>query len=254
MNPQEEQIHCCCVETLTAANLSGALAACDPSSRAAPWMPPPRLVFPPVRIDSPPPGEELNAAQATKPRVAASVIVVRDAAADDGVEVLLVKRNPVASFMGGAWVFPGGSVQNGDGGPEGAARRELAEEAGLTLRADHRLVPFSRWITPAEVKIRFDTWFFVAAAPRGAEAVCDGEECVEARWLHPSTALQAGRRDEMLLVFPTVKHLEQLADLRSVDHALAEARSRDVTPILPRVVDRDGAAHVVLPGEPGYAE
>jgi 8-oxo-dGTP pyrophosphatase MutT (NUDIX family) len=205
-----------------------------------------------MRIDRPPPGEELNTGEETKPRIAASVMVVRDGDADDGVEVLLVKRNPAASFMGGAWVFPGGSVQNGDGGPEGAARRELAEEAGLTLRPDHRLVPFSRWITPTEVKTRFDTWFFVAAAPPGAEARCDGEECVDLRWLHPSAALQAGRRDQMLLVFPTVKHLEQLADLRSVDHALAEARSRDVTPILPRVVDRDGAAHVVLPGEPGY--
>jgi 8-oxo-dGTP pyrophosphatase MutT (NUDIX family) len=212
------------------------------------------LVFAPVRIDRPPPGEELNTGEETRPRLAASVMVVRDADADDGVEVLLVKRNPAASFMGGAWVFPGGSVQNGDGGPEGAARRELAEEAGITLGADHRLVPFSRWVTPVEVRTRFDTWFFVASAPRGAEAVCDGEECVDARWLNPTAALQAGRRDEMQLVFPTVKHLEQLADLRSVDHALAEARSRDVTPILPRVVDRDGAAHVLLPGEPGYGE
>ncbi len=185
--------------------------------------------------------------------MAASAIVVRDAAAGHGIEVLLVKRNPEASFMGGAWVFPGGSVQASDRGPEGAARRELAEEAGLALGADHRLVPFSRWITPVEVRIRFDTWFFMAAAPPGAEPVCDGAECVELKWLPPSAALRAGRRGEMLLVFPTVKHLEQLADLRSVDHALAEARGREVTPVLPRVVDRDGAAHVVLPGEPGYA-
>jgi 8-oxo-dGTP pyrophosphatase MutT (NUDIX family) len=212
-----------------------------------------------VRIDRPPPGEELNTGVQTEPRVAASVIVARDAEArdadaDDGIEVLLVKRNPAASFMAGAWVFPGGSVQNGDGGPEGAARRELAEEAGLSLGADQALVPFSRWITPVQVKIRFDTWFFMAAAPQGADAVCDGEECVEVKWLHPSAALRAGRDGQMLLVFPTVKHLEQLTDLRSVDHALAEARGREVTPVLPRVVDRDGAAHVVLPGEPGYDE
>jgi 8-oxo-dGTP pyrophosphatase MutT (NUDIX family) len=207
-----------------------------------------------VRIDRPPPGEELSTGEETKPRVAASVMVVREAEADNGVEVLLVKRNPAASFMGGAWVFPGGSVQNGDGGPEGAARRELDEEAGLKLGADQRLVPFSRWITPVEVKTRFDTWFYLAAEPRDGEAVCDGEECVEVRWIHPSTALRAGRRDEMLLVFPTVKHLERLADFRSVDHAFAEARGRDVMPILPRVVERDGAPHVVLPGEPGYGE
>lgn len=207
-----------------------------------------------MRIDRPPPGEELNTGDETKPRVAASVIVVRDDDSDDGIEVLLVKRNPEASFMGGAWVFPGGSVQNGDAGPEGAGRRELREEAGLAVGPDQRLVPFSRWITPTEVRTRFDTWFFLAAAPDGAEPECDGEECVDVRWLRPSTALQAGRREEMLLVFPTVKHLEQLADLRSVDHAFASARSREVVPILPRVITRDGGAHVVLPGEPGYED
>lgn len=207
-----------------------------------------------MRIDGPPPGEELNLGEETRPRVAASVIVARDAPSDDGIEVLLVQRNPAASFMGGAWVFPGGSVQNGDGGPEGAARRELGEEAGITLGAEHRLVPFSRWITPVEVKTRFDTWFFLASSPRGAEGACDGEECVDLRWLHPSAALRAGRSGEMLLVFPTVKHLEQLVGLRSVDHAIADARGREVTPILPRVVTRDGAAHVLLPGEPGYGD
>ena len=58
----------------------------------------------------------------------------------------------------------------------------------------------------------------------------------------------------MLLVFPTIKHLEQLATLRSVEHALAVARDRELTPILPRVVTRDDEAHVVLPGEPGYTD
>ena len=207
-----------------------------------------------MRIDRPPPGEELNVGEVTEPRVAASVIVVRDGAGGgDGIEVLLVQRNPAARFMGGAWVFPGGSVHAGDGGPAGAGLRELEEEAGIALAGTHALIPFSRWITPVEVKVRFDTWFFLAAAPAGAEPACDGEECVAVRWLRPEQALAAARRDEMLLVFPTIKHLEQLADLRSVDHALAAARERTVEPILPRVVVTDGAARVVLPGEPGYA-
>ncbi len=210
-----------------------------------------------MRIDRPPPGEELNRGAETEPRVAASVIVLRDAAHDGEratVEVLLVKRNPAASFMGGAWVFPGGSVHDDDGGPEGAALRELDEEASVALENAGELVPFSRWITPAEVKVRFDTWFFVAAAPADAEPRCDGRECVEVRWMRPAAALEAGERGEMLLVFPTIKHLEQLAELPSVAHALATARAREVTPILPRVLARDGAAHVVLPGEPGYED
>jgi len=204
-----------------------------------------------VRVHRPPPGEELNPGRETEPRLAASVIVVRDAAAGQGVEVLLVKRNPAASFMGGAWVFPGGSVHDSDGGPEGAALRELREETGVSA-AREALVPFSRWITPVALKVRFDTWFFIVPAPAGVEPTCDGGECVDFRWLRPSAALAAGRRDELLLVFPTVKHLEQLVELRSVEHALETARGREVTPVLPRVVTGGGEARVLLPGEPGY--
>ncbi|HEV2075511.1 MAG TPA: NUDIX domain-containing protein [Thermoleophilaceae bacterium] len=203
-----------------------------------------------MRVDGPPPGEELNPGQATEPRAAASVILLRDTA--PGLQVLLVKRNPKASFMGGAWVFPGGAVQEADGGPEGAALRELEEEAAISLGGAGELVPFSRWVTPVEVTVRFDTCFYLARAPAGAEAACDGQECVEARWLEPAAALAAGRTGELFLVFPTVKHLEQLARLESVEEALATARGRSVEPVLPRVVERDGAAHVLLPGEPGY--
>ena len=73
--------------------------------------------------------------------------------------------------MGGAWVFPGGAVDahegEGDAAHRAAAMRELEEEAGVTLDDAERLVPFSRWITPAEVKIRFDTHFFLAPVPDG---------------------------------------------------------------------------------------
>jgi hypothetical protein len=109
-------------------------------------------------------------------------------------------------------------------------------------------------VTPAQVKIRFDTWFFVGRAPEGAEAVPDGEECVGARWLRPAAALEEFGRGELELVFPTIKHLEQLAEFASVEEALAEARSRDVQPVQPRVVvDRD-EPRVVMPGEPGYRD
>lgn len=205
-----------------------------------------------ARIDRPPPGEELNTGDVKPARLAATAILLRDG--DDGLEVLLVQRNPVQRFMGGAWVFPGGAVhEDEDGGdPAAAALRELEEEAGMRLDGTGALVPFSRWITPEEVTIRFDTFFYVAAAPPGAEARIDGSECVDARWIRPADALEAGTRGELLLVFPTIKHLEQLSGLRSVEHALDTARGREVEPILPRVVHGEGEAHVLLPGEPGY--
>jgi 8-oxo-dGTP pyrophosphatase MutT (NUDIX family) len=203
-----------------------------------------------VRFNAPPPGEEINRGEVTEARQAASLILLRDSAG--GPQVLLVKRNPEQRFMGGVWVFPGGAVHSDDGNHARAAARELVEEAGIALPEDAELVPYSRWITPAEVKVRFDTWFFAARAPDGARATPDGAECVDARWLRPRDALAARERDELLLVFPTIKHLERLAAFGSVADVLDDARGRTVEPVQPRVVVRAGTAQVLLPGQPGY--
>jgi 8-oxo-dGTP pyrophosphatase MutT (NUDIX family) len=202
----------------------------------------------------PAPGEEFNAGPVTVPRVAATVILLRDA--PEGLEVLLAQRNPQARFMGGAWVFPGGAVGVEDGEGEPALRaagvRELREEAGIALAGPDELVTFSRWITPAEVKIRYDTWFFLAAMPDGQAPQIDGAEVVDARWFSPAAALAAFRRGEILLVFPTIKHLEQLSIFTSVDDLLAHARAHTVRPVQPRVLGEGETARIVLPGEPGY--
>ena len=202
------------------------------------------------RIDRPGPGERLNTGPVKPARPAASVMVLRD----PGPEVLLVQRNPDARFMGGAWVFPGGAVHEADSGPAETAARELQEEAAVSVPTHEDLIPFSRWITPAEVQVRFDTWFFVVESPPDAAPVCDGEECVDVRWMTASAALEEYARGEMLLVFPTIKHLEQLAEFSSVADALEHARTRQVQPVQPRVLVEGGQARVVLPGEPGYEE
>jgi 8-oxo-dGTP pyrophosphatase MutT (NUDIX family) len=202
-----------------------------------------------VRFDRPAPGEELNPGDETPARVAASVIVLRDSSG--GPEVLLVQRNPSSRFMGGAWVFPGGAVDPGERVQE-TALRELQEEAALELPATEELVPFSRWITPAEVKVRFDTWFFVTRAPEGCEPEVDGGECVDLRWATPQGALDTYARGDLNLVFPTIKHLEQLAAFPSVEATIEAARDRDVVAVQPRIVVEDGAARVLLPGEPGF--
>jgi 8-oxo-dGTP pyrophosphatase MutT (NUDIX family) len=203
-----------------------------------------------VPVDRSPTGEELNRGEVTEPRPAASLILLRDA--PDGAEVLLVRRNPEQRFMGGAWVFPGGGMHRDEPDPTATALRELQEEAGVVLPAGAELVPFSRWITPEEVKVRFDTWFFAAEAPAGIEPRPDGRECVDARWLRPADALDAHSRDELMLVFPTIKQLERLAETGSVAETLDAARGRPVEPIQPKVVVRDGAAEVMLPGDPRY--
>ncbi len=203
-----------------------------------------------------PPGETLNSGRTTEPRPAGTVILLRGGAAT--LEVLLVRRNPSARFMGGAWVFPGGAVDrhegHGDAAYRAAAIRELEEEAAITIDDPAQLVPFSRWITPAEVKIRFDTWFFLAPAPAGVEARPDGSEVVDARWYEPAAALEARQRGELFLVFPTIKHLEQLSGFASADELLAHARGRQISPVQPRVLLQGETARIVLPGEPGYAD
>jgi len=206
--------------------------------------------------DAPGPGELLHAGAPVTPREAATVILLRGGA--DALEVLLVQRNPASRFMGGAWVFPGGAVTAADGDDAVALRRaavrELAEEAAVDGLDPAALVAFSRWITPPQVRVRFDTHFFLAAAPADAAPRVDDAECVAFGWYTPAGALAAHRAGEILLVFPTIKHLEQLSAFTSADALLHHARGREVRPVTPRVLLAGEQARVVLPGEPGYAD
>jgi 8-oxo-dGTP pyrophosphatase MutT (NUDIX family) len=209
-----------------------------------------------VEIDRPAPGETLNTTgRQTIPRQAATVIVLRGGA--DALEVLLVRRTPEARFMGGVWVFPGGAVDategEGDAAHRLAAVRELREEAGIVLDDPSALVKLSRWVTPAELVIRFDTHFFLVALPPGQETRIDGAEIVDVGWFAPAAALAAFERGEIELVFPTIKHLQELAGFPSADAALAYAATQSADPIQPRVItDDDGSSRIVLPGELGY--
>jgi len=209
-----------------------------------------------VRVDQPGPGEELNTGNPTIPRQAATVIVLRGG--EDALEVLLVQRNPESRFMGGAWVFPGGAVDahegEGDEAHRAAAVRELEEEAGVAGLDPAALVKFSRWITPAMVKIRFDTHFFLAPLPGGAEPRVDGAECVDLGWYAPQEALAAHREGRLLLVFPTIKHLEQLSSFESSAALLRHAAGKEVLPVEPRVVLSGEHARILLPGDAGYAD
>ena len=202
----------------------------------------------------PEPGQTLNTGEVAVPRVAATVILLRGG--DETLELLLVRRTPQARFMGGVWVFPGGAVDTaegeGDAANRAAAVRELAEEAAITGVDPADLVLFSRWITPEEVSIRFDTWFYLAESPAGAEPRVDGSECVDLGWFTPQGALDAAERGEIDLVFPTVKHLEQLAPYATTQELLDKARTFEVRPVQPKIVVEGEVARAVMPGEPGY--
>ena len=200
----------------------------------------------------PEPGTILNESGVpTVPRQAATVIVLRGGG--ERLEVLLVQRTPKAKFMGGAWVFPGGAVDahegEGDAAHRAAAIREVAEETQITLTDPAALVAFARWITPPEVSIRFDTYFFLAVAPDDAEVVVDGQEIVDARWFEPARALEGSEAGEILMVFPTIKNLERIAQFDTADALLEWASTHEVKPVEPRVEGQGEAARIVIDDE-----
>lgn len=172
----------------------------------------------------------------------------------------MLKRSAESHFMPSVWVFPGGSVDGADGegldGLKRCARRELEEEAGIELGPETVMVTLSRWVTPEVVKVRFDTWFFVAEAPAGVEAVPDGFEMTDAVWVTPSDALAAAESGEMAIVFPTLNQLEALASSADVATAIetaGENRHADRI-VLPKVVGTDRNHRILLPDDPEYPD
>lgn len=148
------------------------------------------------------------------------------------------------------WVFPGGAVDPEDGEGEDALRacavRELREEAAIEVEAD-QLVPYSRWITPRVVPVRFDTRFYLALAPAHSPPRPDGSETVDAGWFAPRRALEMHAQEDFPLVFPTIKHLESLLPFANATDALEAARRRQVKAVEPEVVGEGEDRRIVLP-------
>lgn len=257
-------------------------------------------------------------AETIEPRPAATVLTLRDV--ENGYEILMLRRNARSDFVAGAYVFPGGAVDDDDRldvsfglsdevasarlGVNGgglayyvAALRELFEEAGLLIvcRGDGTPVRFNEtrdlerlaarrralnagelrfvdlmrseeilldlrgvaylahWITPVGLPRRYDTRFFVALAPSGQRATHDAGETVADRWLRPKDALAAHERGELEMMFPTVKNLESIARFETALEVISHARALGpVATVAPRVVEREGALVVLLPGDEGF--
>ena len=162
-------------------------------------------------------------------RDAATVILVRDR---PDLHVFVLQRNAQLVFAPGATVFPGGAVDPADVEHASAlgldefrvaAARECFEEAGIPL--DPRdLIAFARWCTPEGAPRRYDTRFFVAAAPDGHEGEHDGDELVASAWMRPRDVLRACDRGEIQLILPTQRSLEVLARFDRVDALLTDLR------------------------------
>ena len=112
---------------------------------------------------------------------------------------------------------------------------------------------FGHWITPEDAPKRYDTQFFIARAPEGQEAVCDGGETVALAWIEPELALEREREGVGGVMFPTRLNLLRLLETPSVDAAFAAGPDRLIVPVTPRVEQRPGGPVVCIPDNAGYS-
>ena len=202
---------------------------------------------------------------------AATVVLVRDG--EGGLETLMLRRDSRLNFAAGAWVFPGGRIDDGDfatgarhpdphpdphaddadpllTAARNAAVREAQEEASLEVDPTS-LVWFSHWTPDRRTAPRFATWFFLAPAPAGTVVVDDGE-IRDHQWIRPADAIARRDAGEVELVAPTWVTLYRLAGFADVATAIAALERADVACYASRVADFEGTHFVVWAGDAGY--
>jgi 8-oxo-dGTP pyrophosphatase MutT (NUDIX family) len=127
----------------------------------------------------------------------------------------------------------------------------VLEQNGLVLALDE-LVPYAHWITPIGMPKRFDTWFFLAAAPAEQVGTHDGKESTDSIWLSPHEALAGGESGRFKLPFPTTRNLIKLGKQGSVKAALEESRGKPDDTVMPVMTSLNGGRQLRIPLEAGY--
>jgi 8-oxo-dGTP pyrophosphatase MutT (NUDIX family) len=127
---------------------------------------------------------------------------------------------------------------------------KLLRSEGLTLRTAD-LVPFARWITPEAEARRYDARFFVTRRPAGQEGRHDDHETTSSMWATPARLLEAFHRGDLVLAPPTLRTLELLLPLATVEQAMELASTQSLLPIRPRLVPHDPPM-LTLPGDPTH--
>jgi 8-oxo-dGTP pyrophosphatase MutT (NUDIX family) len=160
--------------------------------------------------------------------------------------------------------------EEGDAGLIGAARLAQLEPYRHTLHSGEvgmltfleqerlclactELVHFAHWVTPEMMPKRFDTHFFLAAAPADHLAVHDGHESVDSVWIRPGDVLVQAARGERTVIFPTLRNIEKLVGFDTVSAALAATAASDVVMVMPWTERREDGTYLCIPAAAGYA-
>src|ERR1700738_518837 len=116
---------------------------------------------------------------------------------------------------------------------------KVLADNGLLLALDE-LVPYAHWITPEGMPKRFDTWFFLAAAPPEQVGAHDGKESTDSIWVSPREALEGGESGRFKLPFPTTRNLIRLGKQAGVKAALDDSRGRPLVTVMPVMTKLNG--------------
>ena len=113
---------------------------------------------------------------------------------------------------------------------------------------------FARWITPYGQVKRYDTYFFLARAPKHQIPSHDGWELVNAHWLTPQEVLDGEGKDGFQLMFPTRMNLRRLSKYASVRDAFSMTWAESVIPVLPKIEKLEGRVMARIPSNAGYGK
>lgn len=130
---------------------------------------------------------------------------------------------------------------------------DFLEAEDLTLALD-LLVPYAHWVTPDFMPRRFDTYFYLAAAPVSHDAVHDGTESVDSVWINPERAMREADDGKWTIIFPTRMNLMKLARSRTVEEALAKARDEAIVTVKPWIEERAGQKVLCIQPDAGYGD
>jgi len=129
---------------------------------------------------------------------------------------------------------------------------DVCHSEGLRLAVD-AMHYFGHWITPEGAPRRYDTRFFLAAAPTNQTPLHDDHEVIANEWLRPADGLARVESGELTMMPPTMASLRAVARFTTAADALAAATEiTDVPTILPQVIATEGGVRIVLPGDPRY--